>query len=273
LNRTVVFIHGAWLASNCWDPFRQYFEDRGYSTLAPEWPFKDMPVAEMRAHPPEELKGLGVQAIVDHYDGIIRALPEPPILIGHSFGGLFVQQLLDRGLGAAGIAISPAPPEGVLPLDWNVLRSGAGVFFTWMGWDKIVTMTFEEFQFGFANGLPEAVQRAAYDSYIVPETGRIYFQLGFAALDPHHATRVNFHNATRSPLLLIGAEKDHTVPAHLVQTNYRKYEVSSAQTDFREFPERVHWIVQQEGWQEVAGYCTDWLDMLVPAEMAADSGA
>jgi pimeloyl-ACP methyl ester carboxylesterase len=272
LNRTVVFIRGAWLASNCWDPFRQHFEDRGYTTLAPEWPFKDMSVAEMRANPPEELKGLGVQAIVDHYDGIIRTLPEPPILIGHSFGGLFVQQLLDRGLGAAGVAVSPAPPEGIIPLDWNVLRSGAGVFFTWMGWDKIVTMTFEEFQFGFANGLPEADQRVSYDTYVVPETGRIYFQLGLAPLDPHHATRVNFHNATRAPLLLIGAEKDHTVPAHLVQTNYRKYELSPAQPDFREFPERVHWIIQQQGWQEVAAYCTDWLDTLVPAEVVAGSG-
>lgn len=266
MNPTVVFIHGAWLASNCWDPFRRYFEDRGYTTLAPEWPYKDMPVAELRAHPPEELNGLGVQEIVDHYDAIIRELPEPPILIGHSFGGLFVQQLLDRGLGSAGVAISPAPPEGVLPLDWNVLRSGAGVLFTWMGWEKVVTMTFKEFQFGFANGLPEAEQRAAYDNYIVPETGRIYFQASFAALDPDHAMRVNFHNATRSPLLLIAGEKDHTVPAHLVETNYRKYEVSRARTDFHEFAGRVHWIIQQEGWEEVATYCANWLDELVPAE-------
>jgi pimeloyl-ACP methyl ester carboxylesterase len=141
-----------------------------------------------------------------------------------------------------------------------------------MGWEKIVTMTFKEFQFGFVNGLPEAEQRAAYDAYVVPETGRIYFQLGFAALDPHHATRVNFHNMSRAPLLLIAAEKDHTVPAHLVRTNYRKCEVSSAQTDFQEFPGRVHWTIQQDGWQAVAGYSADWLDQLVPVEAGTGAG-
>lgn len=104
------------MTPRCWEPFIGYFEQRGYACQAPAWPHKDLPFEELRAHPPAELAGLGVTEIVDHYASLIQAQSEPPILIGHSFGGLFVQMLLDRGLGRAGVAIDPAPPKGVLPL-------------------------------------------------------------------------------------------------------------------------------------------------------------
>src|SRR5690242_15344221 len=112
--RTVVFVHGAWVTPGCFDRFGMRFEARGHPCLAPAWPYDDRPVEELRADPAPELAHQGVTEIVDHYDRIVRAQPEPPILVGHSFGGLFVQMLLDRGLGAAGVALDPAPPRGVL---------------------------------------------------------------------------------------------------------------------------------------------------------------
>jgi pimeloyl-ACP methyl ester carboxylesterase len=71
---------------------------------------------------PSPLNGLGLAEIVAHYEGIVRGLDRQPVLIGHSFGGLVVELLLDRGLGAAGVAISPAPVKGVLRLPPAMLR-------------------------------------------------------------------------------------------------------------------------------------------------------
>ena len=60
---------------------------------------------------------------VEHLAGIVPALESPPILIGHSFGGALVQILLDRGLGAAGIAIDSVPTEGVRTLPASQVRA------------------------------------------------------------------------------------------------------------------------------------------------------
>ncbi len=227
--------------------------------MAPEWPYRDKPVEELRANTPPELAQIGVTELVNHYEAIIRTLPEPPILIGHSFGGLIVQLLLDRGLGKLGVALDPAAPEGVLAVDWAVLKSNSGVLFKWMGWDKVLTMSFHEFQFAFVNTFPEEDQKKYYDRYYVPETGRIFFHEAFAQLDPHHAVRVNFKNDQRAPLLLIAGELDHIVPARVVKSTYHHYKQSSDRTDFFEFEKRAHLLIAQEGWEEVAGYVANWL--------------
>lgn len=264
MSRTIVLVHGAWVTPLCWDKMKGYFEGRGYTCLAPTWPYKDQPIEELRRAPPAALMGLGVAEIVDHYERIIRALDAPPILVGHSFGGLFVQMLLDRGLGTAGVAIDPAPPRGVLPLQWSVLKANAGVLFSWRGWKKIVRMSFSEFRYAFVNTMPPEEQRAAYDQQVVPETGRIFFQAGLALLDPRRATQVNFQNAKRAPLLLIQGAQDHVVAPGMVRANFNKYRRSPAQTDFKLFAGRCHWIIAQAGWEEVASYITDWLQGLPP---------
>jgi len=200
MSNSILFIHGAWLTPRSWEPFISYFEPRGYTCLAPTWPHKDLPIEELRAHPPAELAGLGITEIVDHYARLIQEQPEPPILIGHSFGGLFVQLLLDRGLGKAGVAIDPAPPKGVLPLSWTAIKSSSSVFFKWMAWERIVTLSFEDFCFSFVNTLAPEAQRAAYETHVVPETGRIFFQAALRVTDP----------SSWNEVLLVGSLKGGT---------------------------------------------------------------
>jgi len=238
-----------------WDDFAALYTKRGYRCLAPPWPRKDRSISELRDDP-SSLAGLGVQEIVDHYDGIVRGQLDPPLLIGHSFGGLFVQMLLDRGLGAAGVAIDSAPPRGVFATELSVFRANLPVLMQPGARKGIVRMTYPQFRYAFANMLSEPDARAAYEKHVIPETGRIFFQ---AALGTN-AVRVDFANATRKPLLLIAGERDHVVAAGLNRSNFRKYARSRARTDFKEFPGRCHWIIAQDGWEEVAEYSAGWLE-------------
>jgi pimeloyl-ACP methyl ester carboxylesterase len=269
MTRTIVFIHGAWVTPACWERMLPWFEARGYHCIAPAWPGKDRTVEAIRADP-SPLKGVGIGEIVDHYDRIIRALDEPPILIGHSYGGLFTQLLLDRGLGAAGVAIDSAPPRGVWAYEPTALRALFGALTRYMLGSRVVRWSFESFRYAFVHTLPLAGARDAYDRHVTPETGRVFFQSAFALLNPRSPARVHFSNGTRAPLLLIAGGKDRIVPPVINRRNHRAYAKSGARTDFREFPDRTHWIIAQDGWEEVAAHAAGWLDQ---QGLGATSGA
>ena len=257
--RTIVFLHGAWVTAACWERMQPWFEARGYSTLAPNWPGKDRPVEAIRADP-SPLKGLGIAEIVASYEAVVRGLPEPPILIGHSFGGLFTQILLDHGLGAAGVSIDPAPPKGVWPFELTALRALTGALTRYLLGSRVVRWSFDSFRYAFVHLLALDEARAAYDRHVVPETGRIFFQSAMAMVNPRSPTRVDFQNATRAPLLIIAGGSDRIVPPVINRRNFQAFSTSTATTDFREFPGRNHWIIAQDGWQEVAEHIAAWLD-------------
>jgi pimeloyl-ACP methyl ester carboxylesterase len=128
------------------------------------------------------------------------------------------------------------------------------------GWRKVLRQSFKEFQYAFVNALSEAEQRAAYDRFVVPESGRIFFQSAFALFND--AARVNFKNNRRAPLLMIAGEADHITPAAMNRVNFAKYKNSAVVTEFKEFPGRCHWIIAQPGWEEVAEYIENWLKQL-----------
>jgi pimeloyl-ACP methyl ester carboxylesterase len=255
----LMLIHGAWLSSRSWENFAAYFRNRGFAVSAPEWPRKQGDVEELREGA-DELKGLGITEIVDRYEEQIRALDEPPVLIGHSFGGLIVELLLDRGLARAGVAMSPAPPKGILVLPFSSLKAAAPALAHPSKWHGIVPLTLEEFTFGFVNTFSPEDAAAAYEKYAVPETGQIFYEAGFANFHLHPPTEVHFKKEDRAPLLIVGAEKDNTVPASLSKKQYEKYEDSPAQTDYIEFPDRPHLMMAAEGWEEIAAGLESWID-------------
>jgi pimeloyl-ACP methyl ester carboxylesterase len=268
----LVLIHGAWLSSGSWENFADYFRGRGYAVSAPEWPRKHGDVEEIRESA-DEVEGLGLNEIVDHYESLIRELDEPPVLIGHSYGGLIVELLLDRGLGRAGVAMSPAPPKGILVLPFSTLKAAAPALAHPSRWHGVVPLTLEEFTYGFVNTFSPEDAAAAYEKYAVPETGQIFYEAGFANFHLHPPTEVHFKSADRAPLLIVGAEKDHTVPASLSHKQYEKYEQSEAQTDYIEFPGRPHLMMVAEGWEEIAGGIEGWLDgVLAVTAIGQESG-
>lgn len=258
MTSTIVFLHGAWVTPACWEPFDGYFRDLGYDTLAPAWPGKERDLAAIRADP-GPLAGLGGQEVIDHYAGIIAALPEPPILIGHSFGGLFVQVLLSRGLGAAGVAIDPAPPRGVPATQPSAFRALASVLLRPGNRRAVVRWSYEQFRWAFVHTLPEDEARQAYERHVTPETGRIFFQGALSTLDRHSPFAVDFGRPGRAPLLIVAGGADRIVPASLNRANHRRYRRAPVPVDFVEFPGRTHWIIAQDGWPEVAGHIAGWI--------------
>jgi pimeloyl-ACP methyl ester carboxylesterase len=263
----LMLIHGAWLSARSWENYVDYFGKRGFAVSAPEWPRKHGDVEELRDSA-DESAGLGVQEIVDHYAALIGELAQPPVLIGHSYGGLFVELLLDRGLGRAGVAMSPAPPKGILVLPFSTLKAGAPALAHPSKWHGVVTLTAKEFTYAFVNTFPAEEAAAAYERYAVPETGQIFYEAGFANFHLHPPTEVHFKNADRAPLLIVGASEDHTVPASLAKAAYKRYEKSPAKTDYLEFAGRPHLHMAAPDWQEIAQAIDSWLDGVLDAPIA-----
>jgi len=179
-------------------------------------------------------------------------LRQPPILIGHGFGGLIVQKLLDRGLGAAGVAIAPIAPRGIWPT-FTAVRTALPVLLPWGSWTGILGMSFRHFARSFAQEASLVEQYAAYDSFVVPAPGRIHVQAAFGA-----GAEVAFHNDERAPLLLVASEFDRISTPMMVEATYRRHAKSHAQTDLKVFPGRAHLLIAMPGWEQVADYVINW---------------
>lgn len=253
--KTLVLIHGLFMTALSWEKWVDRYTSKGYEVIAESWP--GMEDIDALRRDPSGVEQLGIAEIVDYYDGIIRKLGEAPIIIGHSFGGAFTEILLDRGLGAAGVAIDAAAVRGILNLPFTQLKSGFPILKSPANAHKAVSLTAEEFHYAFTNTLSEADSNAAYERYAVPGPGRVLFQGAFANLNPHTPDKVDFKR-DRAPLLLIAGGADHLVPAVIDKSAASHYSRSGAITEYKLFPDRSHWTIAEPGWEEVADYALSW---------------
>jgi non-heme chloroperoxidase len=259
----VAFVHGLWLLSSSWDRWRKLFEDNGYSTIAPGWPDDPQTVSEARDHP-DVFAHKMVQAVTDHYLEAIGNLATKPAVVGHSFGGLIAQKIAGEGASSATVAIDPAPGRGVLPLPVSALKSGSPVLGNPANARRSVTLTFEEFTYGWANALDETEARALYDQFHVPAAGVPIFQAAVANLNPFSETKVAFNAENRGPILIISGEKDHTVPHAIAHAAYQKHLKNPGVTEFVEIPDRGHSLTIDHGWNEIAQTAMDFIRRFVP---------
>jgi pimeloyl-ACP methyl ester carboxylesterase len=252
---TVVLVHGLFMTALSWENWVARFSDKGYRVIASSWPGMDD--IEVLRRDPSAVENLGIAEIVDHYDAIIRELDEPPIIMGHSFGGAFTEILLDRGLGAAGVAIDAAAVRGIRKLPFSQLKAGFPVLKSPANFHKAVELTPEQFHYAFTNTLSEADSQAAYERYAAPGPGRVLFQGALANLNPHSPAAVDFKR-DRAPLLLIAGGADNLVPAVIDRSAADQYAKSGAVTEYKLFPGRSHWTIAEPGWEEVADYALEW---------------
>ncbi len=263
----VVLIHGLWLTPRSWEGWKERFESSGHQVLAPAWPRIRGEVEDVRRDP-SPLNGLGLTEIVDHYEGIVRGLDRPPVIMGHSFGGLVTEILLDRGLGAAGVAISPAPVKGVLRLPPAQLRATFPALRNPANRNRTVELSPKQFHYNFTNSMAPDEARAAYERYHVPGPGRMLFEAAFANFNPRAANKVDMRKGDRPPLLIIGNDQDNTVPASLSKEAAKRLGKSSAVVDYKEFAGRPH-FAGAPGWESVADYALDWADRRTGATVSS----
>jgi pimeloyl-ACP methyl ester carboxylesterase len=254
---TIVLIHGLFMTALSWEKWVDRYTSRGLRVIASSWPGMDGDIDELRRDP-SGVEHLGIGEIVDYYDALVRDLENPPIIVGHSFGGAFTEILLDRGLGAAGVAIDAAGVRGILKLPFSQLRAGFPVLKDPSNIHKAVALTADQFHYAFTNTLSDADSKTAYERYAVPGPGRVLFQGALANFNPHSPDAVDFKRKGRAPLLLIAGGADHLVPAVIDKSTADHYARSGAVTEYKLFPGRSHWTIAEPGWEEVADYALEW---------------
>ncbi|HEX5016797.1 MAG TPA: alpha/beta hydrolase [Actinomycetes bacterium] len=261
----VVFIHGLWLLPSSWANWAAFFKQAGYAPLTPDWPDDPETVEEARANP-QVLAKKTLKQVVDHTAEVIGKLEERPAVLGHSTGGLFAQMLAGKGLSAATVAIDPGVFRGVLPLPFSTLKASGPFLLDPRTRGRAITLTRDQFKYGWANALDQKETERLYDTYHVAGSGIALAQMGNSNLNPWTESKVDTKNPDRGPLLILDGEKDHTVPWAIANAAYKRQKGNPNVTEIKKMPNRGHSLTIDDGWQEVAQTALDFIARFVPAK-------
>ena len=261
----VVFIHGLWLLPSSWANWADFFKQAGYAPLTPDWPDDPETVEQARANP-DVLAKKTLKQVADHTTDVIDSLDKKPVLMGHSTGGLLAQMLAGQGRSAATVAIDPGVFRGVLPLPRSVLRVVGPLLADPRNRGRALTLTFDQFKYGWANALDEDEAKRLYDTYHVAGSGIALAQMADANLNPWTQSKVDTKTPDRGPLLILDGEKDHTVPWAIANAAFKRQERNPGITEIKQMPNRGHALTIDHGWQEVAQTALDFVKRFDPAK-------
>jgi pimeloyl-ACP methyl ester carboxylesterase len=254
---TIVLVHGFWVTPRSWEHWISHYEAKGFKVIAPAYPGFDVEVEALNADP-APIEAVTVPQIIERLEGVISALDAPPIIMGHSAGGVFTQVLLDHGFGAAGVAINSAPTEGVKRIPLSQIRATFPVLKNPANRHRAVGFTHDQWHYAFTNGFSEEESRALYERYHIPASGAIFWGSALANVHPGpDDSHVDYDNADRAPLLFIAGRSDHLMPPSLQHSNAKHYKPSNLVTEVKEF-DGPHLLPAWPGWEAVADYALDW---------------
>jgi pimeloyl-ACP methyl ester carboxylesterase len=248
---TIMMIHGMWGGGWYWENYRKFFEEKGYSCLTPTLRFHDMDPKET----PDPR--LGTTSLLDYAEDLekeIGKLDAPPILMGHSMGGLLAQILGSRGLARSLVLLTTASPHGIMALRPSVIRSFWSGFRRYGFWKKPMRQTFNEAVYSMLHLLTAEEQKEIFARFVY-ESGRAACEIGFWLFDSRRAAKVDESKVT-CPVLVIAGARDRITPVSIVRKVADKYRGVST---YKEFANHAHWVVGEPGWQEIAEYILNWL--------------
>lgn len=251
-SKTIVFIHGLFMNPKSWSSWINYFTQLGYTCHAPAYPFHEGEPSELRNNPNAGLGKLTFREVITSLEKFIDQLPEKPILIGHSMGGLAVQKLIANNKGVMGICIDPAPPKGIFTLKWSFLKCNLPTINPLKG-NSVCLPSVAWFQYAFCNTMTMEQTEVEYNQFVVPESRNI----------PRSSTgadgAIDFKKP-HAPLLIIAGEKDNIIPSSLNKKNQEAYKHQGSITDFKIFENRTHYLCGQPNWEEIADYISQWIN-------------
>lgn len=249
--RLAVLIHGMWGTADVWRNWRPFLETGGWQTIAPSLRHHDAPPQA----PPPALGTTSLHDYVADLETTLKDLPEKPVVIGHSMGGLIALLLCAKGLARAGVLLTPAPPASVIAIRPSNLLAFLRIQMTWAWWCKPHRATLAE-ALAYTFNTTDPREATEIHASFVHESGRALFEIALPWLDTTKAATVDPRRVT-VPLLFVGAEKDQLVPPGVVRRAARQFAHVS---DHAEYEDQGHWVLGQPGWDRVAEETITWLD-------------
>lgn len=252
--KTIVFITGAFISHLCWKEWIVFFEAKGYKPVAPPWPYKNEDVEILRSeHPGSKIALLRLSHLIDYYTEIIEKLPEKPILIGHCYGGLLTQLLMQKKLASAGICIHSVPPQCILTTKLSFYKAVWKPLGFFTSSKKTYLMSFEEWQYAFTNGMSFEEQTKSYQELVIPESKCVIRNT------LSEAAKINFKKK-HEPLLFLSGSDDNFIPSSLNYSNFKKYKNFHSITCYKEFRGKNHFVLGQSDWENIASFIVDWIN-------------
>jgi pimeloyl-ACP methyl ester carboxylesterase len=252
---TIVLVHGFWVTPRSWEHWIERYEGKGLRVVAPAYPGFEVEVEALNADP-TPIERVTVQAIIERFEAIVGELASPPIIIGHSAGGVFTQILLDHGFGAAGVAINSAPTEGVKRVPLSQVRASFPVL-------KNPANRQRPSASPSSSGTTRSptafsrTRRGGCTSATTSPRPEIFWGSALANIHPgRDETWVNYDNEGRAPLLFISGSVDHLMPPSIHRSNAKHWN-DNVITEVKEF-EGPHLLPAWPGWEQVADYALDW---------------
>lgn len=256
LPKSILFITGAFLSHHCWNEWIHYFESKGYHCIAPPWPHKEATAEELRNRPANDpIASNTLNSLLAHYANIISALPEKPILIGHSLGGLIVQLLLQQKLAAAAVAIHSFPPKGINRFWLSFLKAVWEAMVILSSSKETYLISFNKWRYTVANGLEYEEQKELYYQYATPESKKVI-------REAFNCTASIDFTSLHAPLLITSGSNDKLISASLNYSNYRRYGNGHSITEYIEFKAHSHLVFGVSFWKEEADSILHWLQGL-----------
>ncbi|MCC4308724.1 alpha/beta hydrolase [Alcanivorax marinus] len=249
----VVLIHGMWSDADTLHEVRDAFAEQSYEVTAltlPNHHTRDQ-------HTEASIKKLARTSLQDYVDFLverIKGLREPPILVGHSMGGLLAQLTAARVPCQRLILLSSAAPAGINGFHWSVFRTLGSNLFRFPLWRNVTVLKLANVQYGIANAQDEDMQRDIFD-HCGYESGRATFQITLAAFSKHHFAYVD-PDSLNCPILVVGGTEDRITP---IQVQRRIAERYGAHSQLVEIPGCCHWSVGGRFFGQIRQTLFDWL--------------